>query len=363
MKRKWRTLSFIFPIGGILWIQILHLGGKLSSLEDGSGGDSALIFLEKFLATRNDDPKSWAKQHFQEAGLLLDTKTIQKLPTNEQIQALLGPEPQIVGEDDQCPWFRKRVPNPIDRWVGVAGCFNTGTNLLAELLQKNCILPGVGDIALSSKSRETIITANKQYVRWQVPWGKHTLATESRNHTASTGRNVIKDNGLTVVTVRDPYMWAWSMCHNPYAVKWSHTTHNCPNLRAPVLSYGGHTNLMQFWNVWYQNYYRLFPYPRIMVRVEDLTLRPHRTIQQICNCAGGQMRKDSFQHVLQSAKTSRIRGGHTSTTGMVEAWEKVLKREPNGGISSQDYDIAKDTLDEQLMNIFGYTPPPPISIA
>jgi hypothetical protein len=351
MKRQWKFVFPILCISGIWFIQVLHLGGKLSGLDD----------LNESMTLRHLDPKSWAKQHFQEAGMVLDASTIESLPTNVQIQTLLGPEPLIVGNKVQCSLFRQRVPNPNDRWMGVAGCFNTGTNLLAQLLQNNCIMPGVNMTASSYTSRTKILKANKQFARWQVPWGKHTFSTESRNNTASTGINVRKGNGLAVVTVRDPYAWAKSMCKNPYSVKWTHYTNKCPNLKAPVLNFGGHTNLLQYWNVWYQNYVHKFPYPRILVRVEDLTLRPHRTIQRICDCAGGQLvAPDQFQHVVQSAKTSNIhRGGHTSTTGMMEAWKKVIQKEPNGGFSTQDYDIAKQTLDTHLMTMFGYKHPPP----
>ena len=44
-------------------------------------------------------------------------------------------------EEVQCNNFYKRVPNPKYRWIGVAGFFNTGTNLLYQLLKANCVMP------------------------------------------------------------------------------------------------------------------------------------------------------------------------------------------------------------------------------
>jgi hypothetical protein len=156
MKRRWKFVFPILCIGGIWFIQVLHLGGKLRGLDD---LNDSLDYPSMTL--RHLDPKSWAKQHFQEAGMVLDNSTIESLPTNVKIRTLLGPEPLIVGNEDQCSFFRQRVPNPNDRWMGVAGCFNTGTNLLAELLRHNCIMPGVAMSSSSFSSHDKILKANK----------------------------------------------------------------------------------------------------------------------------------------------------------------------------------------------------------
>lgn len=231
------------------------------------------------------------------------------------------------------------VPNQVDRWIGVAGLFNTGTNLLNRLL-RNCKMPG-----------------EKNSVLWQVPWGKHSFANTSRNRTtAPKNWKVVKDNGLAVVVTRDPYTWAQSMCRNPYILKWERTD-RCPNVTAKVKSWGGHENLFTFYNSWYEKYWKEFPYPRIFVRVEDLTLRPQETIKKICDCAGGNI-TDTFQHMVKSAKDENM--GHESTTGMVEAWKRVTSREVNGGLTFEDYTIARKSLaDGGLMDLFAYKNPLP----
>jgi hypothetical protein len=183
--------------------------------------------------------------------------------------------------------------------------------------------------------------------------GKHGRASSSRNRTAPGRANVNKDNGLVVVAVRDPYSWAKSMCKNPYIVKWHHTENVCPNLTSKVNTWGEHDNLMEFWNFWYKDYLNKFPYPWILVRVEDLTLRPKDTVTRMCNCAGGKV-IDTFAYSVSSAKA---KGGHKSSTGMLKAWKSVTKREGNGGFSDKDYRIAKEKTDEELLALFGYKHP------
>lgn len=281
--------------------------------------------------------RSWAAKHFREAGLFLDNNTLHKLPTNEEITSLFGEEPVVVGtsvnNSQQCFDFFYRVPDPEKRWIGVGGLFNTGTNLLHQLLQQNCIM------------------STDNSVKWQVPWGKHAFATLSRSKTAPGSKGIVKDDGLVVVAVRDPYEWAKSMCQNPYIIEWE-PTQTCPNLTAKVLSWGGSDNLLHFYNIWYQQYLKEFPFPRIFVRMEDLTLRPQSTIKKICDCAGGKT-TNKFINVVRSAKEGQ---GHASTTGMVKSWENVVARKKLR-LPIEDYTIAIQSLDDELMALFGYKHP------
>jgi hypothetical protein len=121
---------------------------------------------------------------------------------------LFGNEVVIVGKED-CATFRSLVPWKRRR-LGVAGMFNTGTNLLESQLRMNIHMP--------------------QPILWQVPWGKHRMADVKFNHTAAGMENVDKNNVLPVVMIRDPYAWLQSMCNAPYAANWRHGKHHCPNL-------------------------------------------------------------------------------------------------------------------------------------
>lgn len=278
---------------------------------------------------------SWAETEFRNTGLNMSASDLKNLPTNEEIKNLLGEKSIMVNKDSkQCLNFQNQVPKE-KRWIGVSGLFNTGTNLLYKLLEMNCELP---DSKLGKP------------VRWQVPWGKHSYAHTSRNHTAPYYEHLNKDDGLAIVIVRDPFTWSLSMCKNPYIVKWKYTEENCPNLRESVPTWGPHKNLLYFYNDWYKKYTKQFPYPHVIIRLEDLTIRPKQTIENICECGGGRMRSD-FQYMTGSAKSGV---GHKSTTGMEKAWQQVMKKEKYRGFSPQDYEIARESLDMDLMNMFGY---------
>ena len=244
----------------------------------------------------------------------------------------------INRSDSPCWRFRKLVPNQKDRRIGAAGFFNTGTNLLVDLLKDNC----KGDIG----------------ILWQVPWGKHSFATNSRKRTAPGYESYNKDAVLTVVTTRHPYSWSKSMCTNPYIVEWNHTSQNCPNLQSTVETWGGHRNLMEFWNAWYSKYIDQVSYPKLIVRMEDLTLHPHHTIETICECAGGTcVGSGDFTFPFKSVKDGR--SGHTSQTGLMKAWKQHNQMLKQGFFPrSGDYEIAKESLNDNLMNRFGYKQPP-----
>ena len=125
-----------------------------------------------------------------------------------QVINLFGDDVVIVGKED-CERYRNRVPFE-QRRLGVAGMFNTGTNLLEAQLRKNIILPKAS--------------------LWQVPWGKHRMADVKYNHTAADMEQYDKDKVLPIVMIRDPFAWLQSMCASPYAAEWRHSKHHCPNL-------------------------------------------------------------------------------------------------------------------------------------
>ena len=82
------------------------------------------------------------------------------------------------------------------------------------------------------------------------------------------------------------------------------------------------------------------------------------TITQVCECAGGEIRKDRpFVYTVSSAKADSP--GHDTTVGFYEAWIRYSRPlEPRGGFSDQDYQAIKSVLDPELIRIFGYRHPP-----
>lgn len=66
----------------------------------------------------------------------LNQETIDALPNWSDVQKLFGDGPRIHGLE-RCQEFRDST-DPTVRFFGIAGTFNTGTNLLAELMIQNC---------------------------------------------------------------------------------------------------------------------------------------------------------------------------------------------------------------------------------
>jgi hypothetical protein len=115
-------------------------------------------------AAAPDNDKSAVLRILQQAGLppITDPSILQQLPTLAQVHAVWGTQPVIVGLDS-CTRFQQQVPE-IRRMLGAAGMFSTGTNLVTQLLKKNCVIP--------ARLREYGANASKEQlgVRWQVPW-------------------------------------------------------------------------------------------------------------------------------------------------------------------------------------------------
>jgi len=240
----------------------------------------------------------------------IDPAVLQRLPAWDTIQQLYGPGPILFGTET-CAAFRESVSKH-DASLGVAGLFNTGTNLMALYLEANCKMP-------FSKTR------NKG-IRWQVPWGKHMLAAYKWINTAGHEDSTDKTTVLPVVLVRDPYGWMKSMCANHYAARWHYTLEHCPNLvpneydyklfpysgkNIPVrLDFDGNVNITSYdslahvWSEWYRQYVYGVDYPRIIVRYEDLMYYPRELTQQVCECAGGvPLEEDGkFTFLVDSAK-------------------------------------------------------------
>jgi hypothetical protein len=304
---------------------------------------------------------------FQEAGVTLTSEMESKLPTWSQVQEVIGPHPYLLGLE-QCSKYRDKVP-AVERMLGAAGMFNTGTNLVTHLLKQNCEIPERRALSGPHQSKESY------GMRWQVPWGKHTPAKFRLDHATKLASSINKDYVLPVVTIRNPYTWFKSMCKSAYTVKWKHGRQipDCPSLRdhrgktnkwhnVSVHYAGGddhHKSLAHLWNDWYRYYIDDLSdaYPFVVVRMEDLIFYPKETTRAICECAGGEIRTDqAFQFIVDSAKADSP--GHDVSTGIYAAWIKYSKRpEPRYGFSEKDGEAAKEALNGALMTSLGYQHP------
>ena len=128
----------------------------------------------------------------------LDQDRIHNIPPWSQIISNFGNEAVILGLE-RCEAYRERVPAS-KRSVGPAGLFSSGTNVLHNLLLKNCIPP----TEMKFKSRTS-------FDLWQVPWGKHNPA-EARMHFATEDRIWMNQTTvMPVVAIRHPITWLFAL--------------------------------------------------------------------------------------------------------------------------------------------------------
>jgi hypothetical protein len=154
------------------------------------------------------------KQH---SSIAIDETTLKRLPSVHDVTALYGSTPVVLGLET-CEVFQHHHPTILDaaeHLVSVAGSFNTGTNLLAELLIANCYIP------------ERQAKYHTSGVRWQVLWGKHTPVDDEnfrvshRTYKNETGPNheppITPDMIFPAITIRDPFKWMQSVCRQIFA--------------------------------------------------------------------------------------------------------------------------------------------------
>ena len=75
----------------------------------------------------------------EKSGLEVTQSIIDSLPTEKEVQSLYGSKPVIIGLET-CSKFQSTIPES-DAYIGGSGMFNTGTNLLADMLLKYCVMP------------------------------------------------------------------------------------------------------------------------------------------------------------------------------------------------------------------------------
>jgi hypothetical protein len=103
----------------------------------------------------------------------IDEATMRNLPTWAEVTALYGDHPRIYGLD-QCEAFRNR-PNPAEHFLGVAGTFNSGTNLMSELLIANCEMTSrMNKYGSKTRASDGKYLGASIYLHLTRNFGKHT---------------------------------------------------------------------------------------------------------------------------------------------------------------------------------------------
>jgi hypothetical protein len=332
--------------------------------------DSVRVKIDKFVYDR---PDLYTGKE-QLLGMLLEMdlnvtavgdETWKAAPTWDEIQAVHGNEPVIYGLET-CKAYRDQV-SAERRRVGVAGMFNTGTNLLAILLQHNCGIPE--RIAIEGRRRG-------HGMEWQVPWGKHTPEYIGRLHykvhAKKQGINwerMVQEDIMVFSIVRHPYEWIMSMCRHGYTAKWDRTRFNCPNLyegNTVDAHFGAgdshHASIAHMWNDWNGAYFNA-TYPRLMVRFEDVIFYPKQLSRKICACVGGKFYPPKendgiFHYVIDSAKVGPGHGPSKHRNGLVDAYIKYGRQRDFGPLSRKDLDFMGKTFDKNIMRALRWEGPP-----
>lgn len=287
-----------------------------------------------------------------------------RLPPWWWIEDQYGTEPKILGLD-RCEAFRRENRfHPDDVVMAPSGLFNSGTNLLYQLLQLNCHFPNRSPEAYHG-------------LGFQPPWGKHTPREFRDSHRIDNPRyeHMVLDAVLPIVLMRHPYDWFKSICEQPYAIHWRRGDGDftCPaichrdNRTQPVLvTYGSgdleYESIAHLYNRWNRGWYDTMAVPRLQVRMEDLIFYPDVVVPQICACAGATLNKaDQYGRTIKVPKMSaklNMTGHKTqhATTflsavikyGNVRTWERF---------PLWDHVAARAILDKELMDVFGYQHP------
>ena len=255
-------------------------------------------------------------------GNALEESTITDDDEADAIPEFYG-KPAILGLE-RCATFRSTTSE--FRRAATAGLFNTGTNLLTNLVRKNCVVQKACPEKLGQKQKMEMMARGECIgYPFQVPWGKHNPLHFRGRHVVDRLDHFNISEVLPAVLVKDPLTWSRSMCRTPYAARFGRGS-CCPSpldpsrLRAmrnvtvnfkkgfPMERYA---HLLDFWNSWYAQYYNT-DIPRLILRYEDLLFAPKRTVRAVCECVGGKLKRD-FDSFSDAAKFGQGHGGGDGT--------------------------------------------------
>ncbi len=297
------------------------------------------------------------------------------------IHRINDPSPIIHGLET-CEAFQGiSADNPSQRRIAPAGLFNTGTNLLSVLLEYNCQNPHrVAKFKGNAKRGH----GNE----WQPLWGKHVPARYRGTYVTAKNPKYSVDEVLPIVLVRNPYGWMKSMCRNPYTASWEgRSSKSCPKLKKGNnqwnevnVRFGAgqthHKSLGHLFNDWYGDYFysnstiddgskrnTTAPFPRLMIRFEDIIFFPREVTEAVCKCAGGTIghRADdkdvangTFHYVVRSAKAGFGHGPQSHRNGLIDSWIRYGSANPKSEYSSNDLELAQQVLDPLILDAFAY---------
>lgn len=369
---------------------------QVSHYEDGALSAEAILKAEAALEKTDektsveDVPNSEAlnesnesdKEHIikilKAAGTKITPEIIEQIPTWTEVKSLYGDKPKIVGLE-QCSDYQLQIPKK-DAYIGPSGLFNTGTNLLADLLLKNCKLPNRQWDPVKNPTTKFPYRM-KTGMLYQVPWGKHNPLSWRMDHEARMSPGSIDhEHVLPIVMIKDPYYWMGSLCRHKYATNWFHSKAHCPNLVPNEHDYGHrgitrmtksipvrvryqdrddmvvqYNSMLDFWNTWYSDYLNEKEFPRIMIRFEDILFHLDEVMTKICECGGGEVKqnKDGMHLKEQAAKKGTVHNGSSGLLSAITKYGSATHR--LDGMTKEDVEFANENVSSDLMELFSYT--------
>ena len=360
--------------------------------------------------------KDYIVKILRNAGVKVTSNMFNLLPTKSNFTSMYGSKPIILGTET-CSAFQKST-DPKYAFIGPAGCYNTGTNLLYKLLHQHCKMPHrkapppeIIDGYLASQNmtkrisemlRESLNTG----ILDDLPWDKHAPVSWRASYRPFF-RNIADirpENVLPVAVVKDPYNWMASMCRHPYNASWkrgngarcfsfTNEFRRKKGLRrrgddqsgfpgrierkkgvkkkkptnALVMGYHlsnpdykrevWYDNVLGLWNSFYGDYLNLQS-PHIITRYEDLLLHTESVITTICHCAGGDLinNENGIHLTEEPAKDPKL---HGRSSGLVDALIKYgdpSRRTKK--ITENSLHYIQDHLNLKSMEAFSYSYPP-----
>lgn len=383
-KRKKATPLAHFLTNGNIGGDIVSNDGSEMSLDEAKKGREHILSI------------------LEDAGITItDSRDVLRLPFWSSVSDLYYsntlPEKSLDGPIilglESCASFREQVP-PKERFLGVAGNFNSGTTAFGIALQKNCRMEEhSSEQNFVIRKQRKVFATNVNGMLSMVPWAKHKMADFRHNNTIHPPVSIDHDKVLPVVLIRDPFYWMQSMCKEGYGVRWDHDSEfHCPNLvpndfdkkRFPKLAITNQVSvpvwmganpsvgpswpsLIHYWNAWYESYFKNVDdsiekktpsWPRLMIRFEDTLFYPKQVMEQVCRCGGGNLLFDDDQPYDYSLEESKPDHKHQQKNNFVTA---MIQYGTNAtrlrNMTEMDVAFAVEYLNPTLMQAFGYSYP------
>jgi hypothetical protein len=324
---------------------------RLASPNTTTNHSDTMIVLDQQLSFPED--KRVILEVLRAAGVTsIQAPSWELLPDTRTLTTLYGPidQPIVLGLET-CQAFRDAIPQA-ERYVAPAGMFNTGTNALERHLTNN------------------VFGVQKA---WQVPWGKHRTESKRLHHAAVSLEGINQTAVLPIVVIRDPFFWMQSMCKHPYAAKWARGAQRCPGLKTLPRDFRRFSadklprnqtsfrvkvifsatdvqfwdSLVHLWSRWYRDYWEA-PYPRLMIRFEDLLLHSDDIVQSIAECVGGTANRN---HVVETGTSKNHGSGADFVKAVIKTGDLGMRLKH---LTQPDLHYATEHLDAELMQAFRY---------